>query len=435
MKLYILTNFSAYLKSYSPIIVVGMQIEMLKRQGIEPVLLVSEGWNPPEGSIFSEVETVRLPAVPVSNDPGVDETFDRDVQKLYEALAGVFRGFDPDREKAVVLTHDLIFLPDYVKHNVAARKVADEHPYIQWLHWVHSATAPLGLIQERAMYGDTYKELLSAKFPNSVVVFPNAYSRPRVARNFAYEEDEVFEVPHPCDLTEGMHPIVKRLYDQEKLYEPEVLMVYPLRLDRGKNAEMNVQLIGSLHRAGVSAKLIFCDFQSTGGDKVNYRNDLKNLAEEQGVLDNVIFLSESDPSAEMEVPHTAVLDLFTLSNVFMMPSKSETYSLVTQEAMARGNFCILNQDFAPFRQIFGENAIYKPFSANIGVDGHDGEINTSYGEDNSEINIFFDDMARALKYYLTKEKTIRAKTWVRTKRNMDAVFKNYLEPLLYGGQG
>jgi glycosyltransferase involved in cell wall biosynthesis len=422
MKVFILTNFSGFLKSYSPIIVTGLQIQMLKAGGYEPVLIVSEGWNPPEDSIFSTVETHRLPSVPVSNEPGVDATFEEDVKKIHAALNQILP------EDAVVITHDLIFLPDYTKHNVAARALAEEEPGIRWLHWIHSATAPRGLIEERMMWGDTYKDLLSQKFPNSVAVFPNAYSIPRVARNFGFERDEVFEVPHPSDLTEGMEHVVRRLYNHCKLYEPTVLMVYPLRLDRGKNAEMNIRLIGGLKRMGTSAKLILCDFQSTGGDKVVYRDDLKELASAQGVLDDVIFVSEFDPSTEMEISHKAVLDLFTLSNVFLMPSKSETYSLVTQEAMVRGNFCIINHDFAPFRQIFGDNAVYMQFSGNIGFDGYDGEVKTEYGN----INAFFDDMARLVNYYLLKEKTLKAKTWVRTERNLHSVFKKYLEPLLGG---
>lgn len=419
-RVYILTNFVGYLKSYSPIIVTALQIEMLRLHGYVPVLLASEGWNPPEGSIFSSVETIKLPNVPVSNQPGLDPTFDRDVDVLYRALAEHLPG------EAVVVSHDLIFLPDYVKHNVAARRLADERPGVQWLHWVHSATAPSGLIKEREMYGDKYKELLKQKFPNSVVVFPNAYSIPRVARNFSYEEDEVFEVPHPNDITEGMEPIIKKLFEAKKLYIPEVLMVYPLRLDRGKNAEMNVHLVAALERAGTSAMLLFCDFQSTGGDKVQYREELKNLAAELGVQDNVVFMSEFDESASMEVSHKAILDLFTLSNVFLMPSKSETYSLITQEAMSRGNICILNHDFPPFRQIFGDNAMYKSFSSNIGFDGFDGEINTTY----ADIKLFFDDIALSVKYYLLHERAIKAKTWVRTQRNLHTVFKKYMEPLL-----
>lgn len=421
MKVYILTNFSGFLKSYSPIIVTELQIRMLLANGYEPVMLAAEGWNPPEDSIFANIQTLKLPQVPVSNTPGVDATFDRDVDTLYQTLAGLLP------EDAVVITHDLIFLPDYVKHNVAARRLAVERPSIKWLHWVHSATAPTGLIKEREMYGEKYVELLGDKFPHSKVVFPNSYSIPRVARNFAYETDEVFEVPHPANLTEGMEPIVRRLYDAKELYKPQVLVVYPLRLDRGKNAEMNVQLIGGLKRMGTSAKLVFCDFQSTGGDKVTYREELKNMALDLGVEDDVIFMSEFDEAASMEISHKAVLDLFTLSNVFLMPSKSETYSLVTQEAMMRGNFCILNHDFAPFRQIFGDKAIYRQFSSNIAFDGFDGEINTSYSNPTG----FFDDLARMVNYNLLHDTTVKAKTWVRTQRNLSSVFKQYMEPLLY----
>jgi hypothetical protein len=139
-------------------------------------------------------------------------------------------------------------------------------------------------------------------------------------------------------------------------------------------------------------------------------------------------LSEFDEGSVLESSHKVVLDLFTLSNVFVMPSKSETYSLVAQEAMLKGNLCIFNHDFSPFRQIYGQNAIYRQFDgANIGFDGHDGEIKTEWPEPQ--------DAARRhalnIKYYLEADKVLKGKTWVRIHRNPDAVFRNSLEPLLY----
>lgn len=420
-KTYILTNFSGYLKSFSPIIVVASQLQMFLENGYEPILITSQDWNPPEDSIFSKVETKRLSVVPVSNTPGKDATFERDIETLHKELNEIIE------DGSVVITHDLIFLPDYTKHHLAARKVANERPSIHWIHWIHSATAPRGLIAEREMYGESYKELLETKFPNSIIAYPNSYDIPRVARNFSFEEDEIFEVPHASDASDGMERIVRDVYRNQKLYEPEVLMVCPLRLDRGKNVEMNVHLIGALKRKGVSAKLLFCDFQSTGDDKVVYREDLKALARVQDVKDDVIFLSEQDDSASLEVSHDVILDFFTLSNVFLFASKSETYSLVVQEAMVKGNFCILNHDFAPMRQIYGDNAIYKQFSANIGMDGQNGEINTTY---HPSIEAYFNDLANAVHYWISHDKTNKAKTWVRTKRNPTYVFKKYIEPLL-----
>ena len=425
-RIYILTNFSMYLKSYSPMIVVSEQLKMLRNQGYEPTLIVTEGFDPPEGSLWHDFRMERVPTVPVSNEAAMDATFELDVEKLKQRIGEIIE------DDSVVITHDLIFLPDYVKHNVACRAIAKDRGSIQWLHWIHSATSPRGLIQERNMYGDKYVELLSEKFPNSSVVFPNAYDKPRVAKNFGFELNEVFEVPHSTDPVDGMQPIVRRLYKEARLGEADAIMVYPLRLDRGKNAEVNIEIMAQCKNIGLNVRMIYADFHSTGGDKEIYREELKRLATEKGLGEDCIFLSEFDEAARLESSRQVVLDLFQLSNVFCLPSKSETYSLVAQEAMSRGNLCILNHDFAPMRQIYGDNAVYKQFSANIGFDGLDGQIDTKYGDGGVEHrDLYMRDIALLIEYYLIHDKVLAAKTWVRKERNPDATFKKYLEPLFY----
>lgn len=418
-KIFILTNFSQYLRSYSPIIVVSEQVKMLTRAGYEPVMITTEGWDPPEDSIFHGVKTEHL--YPSGGHDVVDDIFESDVLDIYRRLDEII----PDN--SIVITHDLIFLPDYTKHNIAARRLAEKKPGIKWLHWIHSATSPNTLIKERSMYGEQYKQLLLSKFPNSIICYPNAQDIPRVALNFSFEEDEVVEVPHSTDPIEGMRPIVRRLYDAKRLSEAEVLIIAPMRLDRGKNPGMIVRLMAGCRVAGLESHLIFCDFQSTGDDKVVLRNETNDLAKDLGVLDRVTFLSEFDGEAAMEVDHQVILDLFTLSNVFCLPSRSETYSLVAQEAMLRGNLCILNKDFPAFSQIYGKSAIYRQFDGSeVGFDGQDGVIATEI----KPLENHFKDMAIALKYYLENDKVLRAKTWVRTKRNPDYIFQNYIEPLI-----
>ena len=353
----------------------------------------------------------------------VDEAFEKDVDLLYDEMSEILE------DESIVFTHDLIFLPDYVKLNVACRRIANECPSIEWIHLIHSATAPGSLIKERAMFGEKYSELLNSKFPNSIVIYPNAYDIPRVAQNYAYEENEIMEVPHSTNPVEGMSRITTRLYNELELWRPEVLMVYPIRLDRGKYCEAQIYLMAGCKLNHMISHVVFCDFQSTGGDKVEYREDLKRLSEELDVSDRVTFLSEFEESASMEVSHDVVLELFTLSNVFALPSKSETYSLIAQEAMLKGNLCLLNHDFAPFRQIYGKNALYKQFDgANIAFNGLDGEIQTRH----DDIQEYYRGLAANVKFYLENDKVLRAKTWVRTQRNPDFVFANYIEPLLGG---
>lgn len=423
--IYLLSNFSTFLRSFSPIIVVGEQLKMLNRAGYNPVLIACEGWEPPEDTVHSTVETKLMYPAALHDPQARAEDIDEVVDLLYQQLNDIL----PD--DATVITHDLIFLPDYTIMNLAARRLAKDRPSIKWLHWVHSATNPTTVSEERNMFGEKYAEALNSPFPNSIICYPNAYDIPRVARNFNFEEDQIVEVPHSTDPTEGLHPLVQRLYDEKHLGDADLLMVLPVRLDRGKYVEANIRLIGAYKRLGLTPHLVVCDFQSTGGDKVTYREELKKLAADLGAGDCVTFLSEFDDIAQMEVPHDIVLDLFTLSNVFALGSKSETYSLIAQEAMLKGNFCILNKDFAPFQQIYGKNAIYKQFDgANIAISGYNGEIQTVHGENNVDIDLHYGDIAKALKYYIENDKVLRAKTFVRVKRNPDYVFANYIEPLL-----
>lgn len=395
---------------------------MLRDGNYEPVLIASDGWDPPEGSIFSKVETLKLPTVSSSGE--IDDSFERDVDTLYESL----KEFIPNG--SVVLTHDLIFLPDYTKHNVAARRLAAENDTIRWIHTVHSATGPNTLIAERSMYGEKYKEMLLSKFPNSVISYPNAHDIPRVARNFGYEIYEVFEVPHATDPTEGMHPLVKELYDNLDLGNKEVLTIYPVRMDRGKNAHQIVWFMAGCKADDQTSHAIICDFQSTGDDKVVYREECKKLAEELGVADRITFLSEFNQMAHLEVDHKIILDLFTLSNVFLLPSRSETYSLIAQEAMMKGNLCILNYDFPAFRQIYGKYALYRQFDgAEIAMDGFDGKIETTHSD---QLDHFRGNLSVPVRHWITNHQVINGKTWVRTQRNPDAVFRNYLEPLILG---
>lgn len=395
---------------------------MLTRAGYKPVLIVSDSWSPPDDTIFATTETKFLSNVAYQDPPEVNEIFREDVDLIYEQLKDII----PDG--SVVITHDLIFLPDYVKHNIAARRLAEEQPATKWLNWIHSATGPNTLIEERAMYGEKYKELLLSKFPNSIICYPNGQDIPRVARNFNYEEYEVVEVPHSTDPTEGLHPIVQRLYDDKKLGDAEVLAIAPMRLDRGKNPQMIVRIMAGCRDAGLASHVIFCDFQSTGGDKVTLREDCKKLARQLGVEDRVTFISEFDDACVLEVSHEIILDLFTLSNFFFLPSRSETYSLVAQEAMLKGNLCILNYDFPAFRQIYGDKALYRQFDgAEVAMDGFDGKIETQH----SDIDAYFEyRFGIAMKGWLQHDKLLAAKTWVRTQRNPDYVFREFIQPLL-----
>jgi glycosyltransferase involved in cell wall biosynthesis len=189
----------------------------------------------------------------------------------------------------------------------------------------------------------------------------------------------------------------------------------------------------ALKRQGRSVRAICLDFHSTGGDKVTYRDWLKGLAIDLGLNEiECTFTSEFMDDWHVRVPREVVRDLMLLSNIFVMPSRSETYSLVTQEAALCGAFLVLNQDFGPFRDIYGPQAAYYQFSSNVdNLTGQDGSTETKYGDTDA----YFHDIALRVGYELDNNVVLAQKTRIRKERNPGAIFKRYIEPLFCFGDG
>ena len=117
-----------------------------------------------------------------------------------------------------------------------------------------------------------------------------------------------------------------------------------------------------------------------------------------------------------------------------MPSVSESYSLITQEAALLGNVLVLNQDFPPFRDIFGPSAVFRKYSSNwevtAGYDeamGEERHTSTKYNSERDYHRQTAGYIVDRLKNDLASAMQIRT----RKLRGLDAIFKQEFEPLLW----
>lgn len=429
----IFTNFNSADPAYSLNRVVQDQIKMFTRNDYAVKVIVAEGFTPVEE--YKNVELAYVPNVPCHNEVKKDDSFESDVETIYQALKSALSDVD------VVLTHDIIYQPSALKHNFAARKWAAEKSQVKWLHWIHSATSPYTLATLQRIFEDKYIELVRKPFPNSFYVFFNDYSKPRVAANFGVQEHLVKTVHHPIDLAGfyGISPSVVEFVEEYGIMKAEAVCIYPCRLDRGKQVEMAIKTMAMLKTLDFTVKMIVVDFHSTGGDKVTYRDDLRNTAIDYGLNPQELIFTSSRPEWAAQTPHSVVRELMMFSNILIMPSVSESYSLVTQEAASLGHIIVLNGDFPPFRDIFGENAIYRKYSSGIDImNGMDGWTNTVYGPDAASPQerkyhekMYHKETAGMIAYRLRNYDNLALRTKIRTTRNLDTVFKRELEPLLY----
>lgn len=215
------------------------------------------------------------------------------------------------------------------------------------------------------------------------------------------------------------------------LYTPDVFAIYPIRMDRGKQPEKLIRLFSEIKKAGKTICLLIVNFHSTGQHFIDYREEILREAKALGLEDKEIIFSNKIQSLpgiheqdieryRIEFPHKVVMDLFHLTNIYIHPSASETYSLVCQEAAACGNLLFLNDDFPPMRDIYGSYADYIKFSSTL--------FTTTYSPNETA---YYSDIARKIIYRLENERTIGQKTRIRQMRNRKFVFNNYIEPLFY----
>lgn len=431
----IFTTFSSADEAYSLNRVVIDQIKMFTQNGYKIKVIVAETFEPKGEYLNPNVKIERIPIVPVHNEVKKDESFDKDVEDLTASLEKILEGAH------VVITHDVIYQNAALKHNFAARKVAEKLPGVRWLHWIHSATSPVTLAALRDYFSDEYLSLMGKPFPNSRYVFFNDWSKPRIAANFGISQEIVRTVHHPSDVYEilDISDEVKKVSEKHDLLQADAVCVYPVRLDRGKQVEMMIKTMAMLKKHNMSVRAIVADFHSTAGDKVTYRDELRQVGIDYGLsYGELIFTSEENNGWEYEIPHKLVLDFMALSNVCIMPSVSESYSLVTQENAMLKQVVVLNFDFPPFRDIFGPNAIFRKYSSNIdAMSGLDGFTKTNYGGDISNEERpsaekkYHYETAGMIKSKLLDSGPMQLASFLRKNRNLKSVFKNELEPLLF----
>ena len=414
---------------------------MLLLNGYEPTVIVAETFEPEGIYAHPKVRLETIPNVACHNEVIKDETFDQDVTEIEQRLMEILKDQD------IVITHDIIYQNACLKHNFAARRAAKKLPNIKWLHWIHSATSPLLLNMIRPIFTDEYVNLVQTPFPNAKYVYPNSYAVPSVAKNFGVSQEEVRVVNHPTDIPGffNMPDDVERVIFEKDILSADAITTYPIRLDRGKQVEYVIRTMAMLKDFGLSIRVIIIDFHSTGGDKVVYRDELKQVAIDYGLnSDEIIFTSEANEMWNAEVPQTVVGNFQMISNVFILPSVSETYSLIAQEAALTKQVVVLNADFPPFRSIYGENAIYRKYSSRYDVFADPSEAITEHSQTNTSYgsaDLPNDARASAEKSYhketagmiaaRLKHPEMALSIFLRKNRNLQAVFKQQMEPLFY----
>jgi len=408
-KVAFLTTFFEVESGYSLVAVTETQIRMLLDHGYEPVVLVQEDFKP-HGMWAPEMLDVR-PVIPrLKLTQGVAKDFEERVNRIQEALEENLEGVD------VCITQDIILQAFYKEHNVAMRRYARRHELL-WLHWIHSCPSA----------GDQGKYPGNCRFtpPPGYIVYPNSSDKSLVVGAYGLGGQEwrvkVSRAGHSIDpmLLWPYDELTRDLVSKFALHQGDVSVVYPARLDRGKQPEKIIRLLAGVKKLGYTPRLLVIDWQSMGKRFQKYIDELLELARELGLEGEVAFTSRLDDRCSQGVPRRIVVELMDLSNVYVHPSRVETYSFVVHEAMLRGCLCVLNHDLPMMRELYGDAAIYMDFSSD--------RMSRKYQPDEQS---FWDDEAKRLMAELGQNRALAARQKARKEWTPQALWKQF-EPLLF----
>ena len=237
----LLTSFVGKIDTaYSLSTVVANQLKMLVKFGYHPTLIV-RSLHEPQGIWANPLIKVRqVPDYILDTVTGIVddiEGFNKKVDETAKALYDILKNVD------VCLTHDTIFQKGELIQNAAARKVAEQLSHLRWLHWIHSGPEKHSSAQLPYPQNLRYQ-----RFPHSFLVYPNYIDRARVSGMYGVEETDVKMVRHPIDICEflGFSDLTTELVDSKKLLSADVLAVYPIRLDRGKQPHKILHIFSHL---------------------------------------------------------------------------------------------------------------------------------------------------------------------------------------------
>jgi len=407
VKIAILTSFAGFSPGYSLTGIVADQAEMLIRHGHDVGVLVCENYTGPE-TIGGARVTKAMPAadlVDYATIGGLSQAHRETVKRVRDELVQRLR------HDQVVLTHDMVFtgwsLP-YGLGCVEASKTLD----CGWLHWVHSIPSTMRDWWNIRSWGPMHR-----------IVYPNAADRTRVAEQYRGGIDDVRVIPHIKDPRTWMEfsEETRALIDQVPgILSSDVVQLLPASADRmeAKRVRDVIDLFARFKRRGRSVCLVVANQWATTKTRREDASRYMEFAEAAGLVPGkeVVFTSEFGYGTG--ISRRMVRELFACSNLFIFPTREESFGLVVPEAAMSGCLCVLNRSLPMQVEITGSAALYFDFGSycnRFAPPDPDGYMN---------------EVAMIILARMGQSEAIMTKTLCRQQYNMDSVYNRYYAPAL-----
>lgn len=407
----ILTTFQDINPSYSLSGIVTDQYRMLAEHGHPVDLFTCTRFNtktvPEHVSIKSKIPFAHL------IDYRTKRELTSDHKKTVEETCDMMR--KELKDTPIVLTHDFLFTGWNLPYGLGLLKASGYLPNTRWLHWIHSVpTAHKDWWQIRS-WG-----------PHHKMVYPNKTDMILVAEQYQGSLENVRCVHHIKDLRTwfDFHPITCRFIRQyPAIMQADVVKVYPAAVDRllSKRVREVIIIMSEIKKRNKSVCLVIAAQWATGDEQKREVESYKRIAQSTGLIPDkeIVFTSDFEPPKyDAGIPKRFLRELMLCSNVFIFPTREESFGLIYPEAvLSSAVIPMLNRSLRMLQEVGGNQGLYFDF----------GSFSEEYKQ--KDLEKYYKDLASIILGRMNRNESVTAKTFMRQTYNYDNLYFNEYEPL------
>jgi glycosyltransferase involved in cell wall biosynthesis len=163
-------------------------------------------------------------------------------------------------------------------------------------------------------------------------------------------------IPDGIDVADLLHltPSVRELYNAEKLYNVEIVVLTPTRMVRRKGLERGLEIIAAIKRQGKSVRWFITGAPDPhNADSMEYYGQLVSLRRKRRLENEVTFLFER---FDGKVTSADLSGLYGLSNVLLFPSEREGFGIPVLEA-GIAELLLVVSDIPSFRELASQDTV------------------------------------------------------------------------------
>lgn len=410
----IISNFQEFNPGYSLTGIVLDQAKMLSDFGHDIRLLVCDNYH---GETFSDDVTLQK-VIPHSdlidyttrND--LTEEHDKCATDVSDVLAKYLEDVD------ICLTHDFVFTGWNLPYSIGIRRANDRLPDIKWLHWVHSVPN----VGNRRDWWN-----IREYGPNHKLVCPTRYEVIRWAEAFGGQPSDVRTIPHIKDIRTWFDfdpESFEFLQQFPELLHADAVQVYPAstdRLEQKRVRELSL-IFSKIKKQELSVCLVVANQWATGRQRKEDVEKYYKIASRNGLKrdEEFIFTSEWKEKYATGLPKRILRDLMLCANIFIFPTRDESFGLVGPEAALCGAYMVHNKSMGIQHEIHGHTGLYFDFGSYHQVH--------HIPKDNEEN--YYNDIAKIIIGRMRRNEGQMNRTFIRQNYNYDTIYHKHYAPIM-----